>query len=287
MNDNDHGELIGRQPQARRRTFDALLERGTSTALEVHEALGLDSDPGATRTRVVELAKLGLVRQRGSRGGKKLWEVTPAAEVEAAAEAAAKTGPRRRPVTDRDLDERVASLNDLLADPEVREAFEDPAGSSTKRQRAKVKSAAKRAERERARQLRELEVENHPTVEAIRVRKVLKDMIDHLRSLRVMNEDEWDRRRLLDQELVPDAEWERILRLIEELERHADETYAFIARMCGVAGRPPARREFDFEIDDVEDVDYHEVGNGNGDLADLIVALGGTTQLQLPPPAKT
>jgi hypothetical protein len=279
MSENEYAALIDRLPPSRRGAFDVLAERGQLTDLEVHAALGRDGDQGPTRARIAELRQAGLVRQVGKRGGRKLWEVTPPAEVEAAAEAVGKKGPRRRPVADRDLDERVATFHELLSDPEVQEAVEDPSGSSTKRQRAKVKRATERAKRERRRQLKKMDADNHPSVEAMRLRHAVEDAGDYLRSLRAFNEEDWERRMLLGEELVFGPEWGNILREIEELERQADETWELIARRSGV----PSRREVDIELD-AEDADYEELAAANGGgVADLIERLGGTTRLALPP----
>jgi hypothetical protein len=283
MNDHDHEALIEGLPRSKRGPFDVLGRAAPLTAIEVHAALGVGGDPGSTRTRLLELGKMGLVRQAGRRGKKTLWEVTPAAEVEAAAEAAGKKAPRRRSVAQRDLGERVAEFNALLVDPEVIEALEDPTGSATKRERARARSAIEKARRERRRQLREAEAANHPAVEAIRQRKAVQDAGDLIRSLRVFGEEEHERRVLLGQELVADAEWERILRAIQELERHSGDLYEHVARMIGA----PSRVEVDVEYEEgeVEDADYDELGNGSGSapVAELIERLGGTARLALPP----
>ena len=283
MNDHDHAGLIDGLSPSKRVVFDAILEHGPLTNQEAFDLIGGSGDP-SRRSRTAELTRMGLVRQAsGQRGGKKLWEAVPPAEVEAAAEAAVRRGPRVKPPAERDLETKVAEFNAYLVDPEVIEATEDPTGSATKRERQRARKAIEKARRERRRQLREAEVSNHPALEAIRLRNAVRDAGDLIRSLRVMNEEDWERRTLLGEELVADGEWERILRHITELERQADEAWETIARRCGVE----SRREVDVELgeDEFEDADYTEIGNGNGtsEVAALIEQLGGTARLALPP----
>ena len=289
MNDQEYAATIHRLSPSQRRVFDVILERGPLTDDETHEAIGRGGAADLTRPRRNELRKLGLVRPAGKRGGRQLWAATPASEVEAVAEAARQAGPRVRPVTDRDLDTRVGTFLELLADPEVQEAVKDPAGSATKRQRQRVRGARARAERERRRELNEALEAKHPAVEAIEVRNAVKDGAAKLSDLLEMTAKEWDRRALLGQEAVAVGEFERILRAVEELEEQAEAAYDLAARTAGLPGRAPARRDYDFEYDDgeIEEVEDRELGNGHGDLGELIVRLGGNTRLALPPASGT
>jgi hypothetical protein len=276
---NDHAALIGRLPPSKRRVFEALREAGHSlTDLEIHAALGGNGDPGASRTRRAELGKMGLVRQAkpGRRGGKKLWEVTPASEVEAVAEAAAEKGPRLRPVTEHPLETRVEAFVKLAADPEVQEAIENPDGSATRRERAKARAAIAQAKRERRRELKEKEAAKHPATEAIRLRNAVDDSGDYIRSLVELNDEEAERERLFGEGAVVPGEWERVLRHIAELERQTGRAYESIARRIGA----PSRLEADVEYgeDEVEDAEFTDAA------AALIGDLGGNgARLALPP----
>jgi hypothetical protein len=270
MNEHDHAAMIGRLAPSKRNVYDAIREHGP---LDDHQ-LGALIDPGGTsgfRGRRGDLVKMGLVRAVGKSHGRKVWAVTPPAEVEAAHEAEKQTEPRRRPITDRHfpLEARVRAFLRLADDPEVQDAVKDPEGSAKRRQRSHLKAAVARntrEKRERAAELREAIDRDHPSVEAMRFRNALRDANDVIRALRALHEEERERRTLVDEDGVPDSEWERVLRVVEDGIRQHEEAYEVIARMINA----PSRRQVDIELDEgeVEEAEYEVIaalGEGVGE----------------------
>jgi hypothetical protein len=273
----DHAALIEGLAPRHRRVLDVIAERGPLTDLELRDALGHNGDASGPRTRRNELCKMGLVRQAkpGRRGGKALWEATPADQVEALREAAERTPPRVRAVETHDLGTRVEAFRKLLADPEVQEEIENPDGAATKREKRKLKAAMERELRDRKRELREAEQAKHPALTAIQLREALRSADDKIHALTTVLDEERERRTLFGESPVVDEEWRRCIRHSETLERHVD---VFVEAALRIIGEP-SRREADVEYadDEIEEAEFSDAES------DLIEKLGGSARLALPP----
>ena len=254
MTTDEYAQSRRELPEARRRVFDAFLEHGPLTNHEVDDLVG-DSSRGKC---TLELRRLGLVRPAGRRGGRRLWEATPPAEVEAMAEAASQLKPRLRPIEKRDLDSRVSDFRKLLTDPEVQDALLDPEGTATKRERQKARTALEQERRNSRRRLREAEAGEHPLLEVMRLRDSLLQASSWVASLRLAFEEERERRTLIGESGVHDGEWETVLKAVADLDRRTDDMYESVARMIDA----PSRREADVEYDDdeIEDADFTPAG---------------------------
>jgi hypothetical protein len=262
MNDPDYAALVNRLSPSKRMVYDAILEHGP---LDDHE-LGALVDPAGTsgfRGRRRDLAKLGLIRAVGKAHGRTVWAVTPPAEVEAARALDERRGVRLRPIAEHPLDVRVNAFLRLADDKEVQDAINDPEGSAKRRQRARLKAALARNDRERrerARELREAIEQEHPSAEAMRFRNALRDASDVIRALRVLHDEEHERRSLLGDEAIPDSEWERVLRVIDDGIRQHDEAYEAVARMINAPPRRPA--DVELREDEVtEDAEYELISS--------------------------
>lgn len=267
MDEQDYARLVDRLPPSKRVVYDALRDNPPLTDVELHALVGTGPDPGAVRTRRAELARLGVVRQAGKRGASKVWTLTPPNEVEAVAEG---TTGRARPISDHPLNVRVEVFLKLADDPEVREAIDRPDLAVRRRQRKGVKAVLARnarERRERERELRNAVEEELPAVEALRLRNAILDAEDLIRALRVVLDDDLERRRLLGDAAVPDAEWWRVLRAIETGIRHHESAYESVARLVGAPSRRPVDVELD-EDDVIDDAEYELVAELSRDVSE-------------------
>ena len=262
MNDDDYSALIGRLSKSKRCVYEALRDNPPLTDVDSHGLVR--GRAGEVPTRRAELARLGIVRQAGKRGASKLWTLAPPADVEAVAQ---NTKARLRPINEHPLDVRVNAFLALADDEEVREAIEDPERSMKRQQRKSVRTVLARnarERRERERQLREAMEQELPAVEAMRLRNAILDADDLIRALRVVLDEENERRRMIADPAVPDAEWGRVLRALEAGIRHHENAYESVARLIDAPSRNVADIELD-EGDVIEDAEYElvaELGKG-------------------------
>jgi hypothetical protein len=272
MNEHDYRVAVATLPPAQKRVFDALCDNGPLDDHELGAALDTDGTRSGFTTRRGELVKLGLVREAGRRGRRRLWEVTPPAEVEAERERATQVTPRLRVIRrfrDLPLETRWEIAMAIADDEELQNAISDPQGAATRRQRNAFKKAVQRRERNRredARRLKEALEQELPGVEAMRFRQILRESNDAIRAIRALYDEERERPVLLSEAAVPDAEWERILHEIEEGIRQHELVYELIAPLIGA----PSRRVVDIELgegDVVEDAEYELVATLGPDEA--------------------
>ena len=264
MDDDTYTATVAKLSPSRKVVYDAIHDYGPIDDHELGAILGTDSTQSGFTTRRNDLLKMGLVRVAFMRGRRRVWELTPAADVEKVRDEVAQEGPRLRVIRrfrDLPLETRFDIAMAIADDEELQDAIGDPAGSATRRQRSAYKKAVSRRDREKRRADRELRdalEQKAPGVEAMQFRKILREANDAMRAIRALYDEERERRVILGETGVSDEEWERILREIEEDIRQHEKIYEMIAALIDA----PSRVQVDYEISEdevIEDGEYELV----------------------------
>jgi hypothetical protein len=242
------------------KVIEALSRFGALTDAEISDRSGIPIRSASPRRS--ELVKMGLVecvgtRETGAKNQPKTWDLVPAERVEAAREAAARAGVRRRPVTSLPIETRLELLRQLLADQKLNTLAMNQSGNAWRR----VRGRARDQRTMRKEQLRQVkaeidadERERTAPLEFLKLKRNLMNIEEVVRSIQDFVNEDLDRRAATGETRIPVESWPEVADLLTDFVERSNDTRDAIRDAMGELGDDVIEAEIiDAEILELED----------------------------------